>query len=99
MSPNFILIDGSYFCFYRYYAIHNWFKLARKEVTLDDPFKNDEFREKFRKTFVDKIKEIPKRLKIEKPIIIVVKIVQEKIFGEIKCMTSTKQQEYMMIHS
>ena len=29
------------------------------EVTLDDPFKNDEFREKFRKTFVDKIKEIP----------------------------------------
>jgi len=71
MSPNFILIDGSYFCFYRYYAIHNWFKLARKEVTLDDPFKNDEFREKFRKTFVDKIKEIPKRLKIEKPIIIV----------------------------
>ena len=68
MSPNFILIDGSYFCFYRYYAIHNWFKLARKEVTLDDPFKNDEFREKFRKTFVDKMKEIPKRLKIEKPI-------------------------------
>ena len=71
MSPNFILIDGSYFCFYRYYAIHNWFKLARKEVKLDDPFKNDEFREKFRKTFVDKMKEIPKRLKIDKPIVIV----------------------------
>ena len=32
MPSNFVLIDGSYFCFYRYYAIHNWFKLARKEV-------------------------------------------------------------------
>lgn len=90
MAGNFILIDGSYFCFYRYYAIHNWFKLARKEVELDDPFKNDEFREKFRKTFVDKMKEIPKRLKIEKPIIIVgkdcprVDIWRNKIYDQYK---------------
>lgn len=90
MAPNFILIDGSYFCFYRYYAIHNWFKLARKEVALDDPFKNEEFREKFRKTFVDKIKEIPKRLKIDNPIIIVgkdcsrVDIWRNKIYDQYK---------------
>ena len=71
MPPNFVLIDGSYFCFYRYYAILNWFKLARKEVELDEPINNEEFREKFRKTFVDKMKEIPKKLKITNPIVIV----------------------------
>ena len=69
MPPNFVLIDGSYFCFYRYYAILNWFKLARKEVELDEPINNEEFREKFRKTFVDKMKEIPKKLKITNPIV------------------------------
>lgn len=90
MPTNFILIDGSYFCFYRYYAIHNWFKLARKEVELDDPFQNDEFKEKFRKTFIDKMQEIPKRLKIEKPIIIVgkdcprVDIWRNKVYDQYK---------------
>ena len=33
-QPNFILIDGSYFIFYRFYAILNWFKLAKKEQTI-----------------------------------------------------------------
>jgi len=73
MSTNFILIDGSYFCFYRYYAIHNWFKNARKEVELTDPSKNEEFVEKYRKTFQSKIKELPKKLNIKNPIIIVAK--------------------------
>ena len=29
--PNFILIDGSYYCFYRYFAIEQWFRLAKKD--------------------------------------------------------------------
>ena len=29
---NYILIDGSYFVFYRYYALLNWWKLAKKEI-------------------------------------------------------------------
>ena len=73
MPKNFILIDGSYYCFYRYFAIHNWFKLARKEVELTNPSENAEFVDKFRKTFVSKIQEIPKKLKIESPIMIVAK--------------------------
>jgi len=61
---NYILIDGSYYCFYRYYAIHAWFKNAHREVTLEDPYKNELFVEKFKKMFINKIKELPKKLKL-----------------------------------
>ena len=50
---NYILIDGSYYCFYRYYAIHAWFKNAHREVTLEDPYKNELFVEKFKKMFIN----------------------------------------------
>ena len=74
MKQNFIFIDGSYFVFYRYYALLNWFKLARKDEKMDKenpPIENLEFVDKFKKTFVSKMKEIQKKLKIENPIIIV----------------------------
>ena len=57
MSQNFLLIDGSYFVFFRYYALLNWFKLAKKEQIIDKehpPYENIEFVEKFKKTFVSK---------------------------------------------
>ena len=69
--PNVILFDGSYFCFYRYFVIEQWFRLAKKDEKMDDPFQNALFVEKFRKTFVDKIGETIKKLKIENPIIMV----------------------------
>ena len=40
-QPNFILVDGSYYIFYRYYAIFNWFKLAKKDETLENPIENE----------------------------------------------------------
>ncbi len=70
----FILIDGSYFIFFRYYAILNWFKLAKRDQTLDKehpPEKNNDFVDKFTKTFQQKMQEIPKKLKIDNPIILV----------------------------
>lgn len=70
---NFILIDGSYFCFYRYYALLRWWSLARKDIELDDPYDNQEFKEKFESTFINKIKEIPLKLKIKNPIILTAK--------------------------
>ena len=69
-DPTYILIDASYFIFYRYYALIAWWKLAKPEEPLDNPFESDEFVEKFKKTFIDKIKEIPKKLKIKEFIII-----------------------------
>ena len=61
-----ILIDGSYFCFYRYYSLLNWWKNAYPEEPLDDPFLNPTFVNKFKKTFVEHVSEIPKRLGLDK---------------------------------
>jgi 5'-3' exonuclease len=70
MTQSFILIDGSYCIFYRFHALMNWFKLAKKEH-LENPTENKEFVDKYTKTFVSKLKEIPDKLKIKDPIIIV----------------------------
>ena len=37
MNPIFIFVDGSYYCFYRYFALMQWWKNAYPEETLDDP--------------------------------------------------------------
>mgnify|MGYP001355839104 CR=1 FL=1 len=64
-QPDFIMIDMSYFIFYRYYALLAWWKLAKPEEPLENPIENKEFVYKFNQTFVDKITEIPKKLKIK----------------------------------
>jgi 5'-3' exonuclease len=75
MNPTFIFVDGSYYCFYRYFALQQWWKNAYPEEPLYDPFENEKFVEKFRKTFVENLEQIPKKLKIHKepvkPILIV----------------------------
>jgi hypothetical protein len=53
MNPTFIFVDGSYYNFYRYYALMNWWKIAFPEETIDDPIKNGKFLEKFKKTFIN----------------------------------------------
>ena len=63
---NIILIDISYYIFYRYYAVHSWWKLAKPDEELTIPYENEEFVKKFKNTFVEKINEIPKKLKIHK---------------------------------
>jgi 5'-3' exonuclease len=75
-TPTFIFIDGSYFCFYRYHSLLNWWKNACPEEidVLQNPYQNDKFVDKFKKIFIDNIKKIPKNLKLDKsinPIIIV----------------------------
>jgi 5'-3' exonuclease len=62
----FLFIDGSYYCFHRYYSLIRWWKSAYPETPLDDPFLNEKFVDKFKKTFVSTITEIPKNLKIKK---------------------------------
>ena len=75
-NPTFIFIDGSYFCFYRYHSLLNWWKNACPEEidVLQNPYQNDKFVDRFKKIFIDNIKKIPKNLKLDKsinPIIIV----------------------------
>jgi len=67
-DPTFIFVDGSYYNFYRYYALLNWWKNAYPEEPIEDPYKNKIFVDKFKKTFVENLIQIPKRLKLEENI-------------------------------
>lgn len=74
MNPTFVFIDGSYFSYYRYFSILSWWKRAYPDTKLDDPYTNNIFVEKYKKTFVESVKEIPKKLNIsrrDRPILIV----------------------------
>jgi 5'-3' exonuclease len=69
-SPNnqiFIFIDGSYYCFHRYYSLLNWWKNAFPEESLENPIENPIFVEKFKKTFIETLQQIPKKLNLCKP--------------------------------
>lgn len=69
MNPTFIFVDGSYYCFYRYFALQQWWKNAYPEEPLPNPYENEKFVEKFCKTFIDNLQQIPKKLKIHKEIV------------------------------
>ena len=71
MPPTFIFVDGSYYCFYRYFALLNWWRNAYPDDPLDDPYENQIFVNKFKKLFVENLAQIPKKLKISNPILIV----------------------------
>jgi 5'-3' exonuclease len=74
MNPTFIFVDGSYYNFYRYFALLQWWKNAYPDEPLVDPFQNNKFVEKYKKIFIENLKQIPTKLKIPKttkPILIV----------------------------
>jgi len=62
---NYIFIDASYFIFFRFHALKNWWSLAKKDEPII-PNESQEFKEKFRKIFADKIKVIAKNVGIKK---------------------------------
>lgn len=66
MNSYHIFIDGSYYTFYRLFALINWWKLSHKDENYLNLHENKEFVDKFRKMFIEKLKEIPKKLKINK---------------------------------
>jgi len=76
-SPQtYIFIDGSYFCFYRYCSLLTWWKNAFPEEldVLKDPYQNQVFVDKFKKIFIETVRNLKKNLSIDKqiePIIIV----------------------------
>lgn len=68
----YIFVDGSYYCFYRYYASLSWWRFAHPEIELGDPFLNADFVSHFRKLFVEGVKSMPKKLKASKNAVIIV---------------------------
>ena len=64
---NYLLLDTSYIIFYRYFALLQWWKLAKKDIILpENPYESKEFVEKFTKLFLEQINMIKKKLKIQK---------------------------------
>jgi 5'-3' exonuclease len=83
MLPPYIFIDGSYFVFHRFHALKRWWKSAKPEEPLGEPIDNPLFVEKFKKTFVENIENIHKKLGIHKqtktkPILVVGKDCKRK---------------------
>jgi 5'-3' exonuclease len=68
---HYILIDGSYFVFYRVFALQVWWRNAKPEIKLEEPFNNECFVEKYKSTFISKMNEIKKKLKMKDATIIV----------------------------
>jgi len=65
-NTTFIYIDGSYFCYHRYFSVIKWWNMAHPDKKDIIPIETPEFVEKFKKTFLEKVKEIPEMLKINK---------------------------------
>ena len=71
---DYVLIDGSYYCFYRYHAMLIWWKNATKDIPDDfDPSKEPIFLQKFKDLFIKRLMECIKKLKLTNPTIIVAK--------------------------
>lgn len=87
---NYLFIDGSYYIFFRYYSIMNWYKLSHKGEEINDPINNPEFVNKFKKTFLSKIGEIIEKLNINNPVIIVGKDTSRKDIWRMKYLPTYK---------
>jgi len=66
MSQPIIMIDARYYCFHRFFSLIKWWKTAYPDTQIENPIENPDFVDKFKKTFIEKIQEIPKKLKIDK---------------------------------
>lgn len=69
--PNLLIIDTSYYNFYRFYATVTWYKNAHPEEEIQSDYdwiQNTEFMEKFKKLFIENIKKFQKKFKICKTI-------------------------------
>lgn len=58
----YIFIDGSYYCFYRYFSLVTWWKLAHKDEPLGSPCENEIFINKFKQIFVKSVGKILKNI-------------------------------------
>ena len=97
---NFILIDGSYFVFYRYFALNLWWKNAKSGEKPDISCNDEpEFIEKFKKTFQIRVDEMNDCLGIDKSIKLVGKdckrsdIWRNRLYPSYK-ITRTKDDEF-----
>ena len=61
----YLFVDASYYIFFRYHALRNWWKLAKKDESQECSALNAPFVAKFKELFASKFKEIFKKLKLD----------------------------------
>lgn len=66
-----IIIDGSYYIFYRYFATYRWFTFQKKVFDVDTITENEEFTSTFIKHFNSDLKKIQKKWKTDMDNIII----------------------------
>jgi len=67
IDKTYIIVDTSYWIFYRYFALMQWWKHAKTDTELpENPYDCPEFVEKFIKTFTESIETFKKKQKIHK---------------------------------
>lgn len=69
--PEILFVDGSYYTFFRYFALIQWYQHKNKMKDLETTDGCIEFTNKFRDLFAKKLKEIIKKLKLKNPLIVV----------------------------
>ena len=98
---NYLLIDVSYACFYRFYANKTWFKFSHPEETIEpntDWTKNIQFMEKYEKIFDASILNLMDLYNISKENVILAKdcsrknIWRNKVYSEYK---STREASHI----
>ena len=72
MISNYLIIDGSYYIFYRFHATLAWWMKKTNSVKTD-LINQPEFVNSFKRNFIPKLKSISKNLSIDSPTIIVCK--------------------------
>lgn len=71
MKNPILFIDMSYYIFYRYHALKNWYKRSQEtELDVENIMSNELFIQKFHKLFIENIKKIQKKHKIEDSLVI-----------------------------
>tara|TARA_Y100001970_G_C14257575_1_gene876672 strand:- start:10509 stop:11309 length:801 start_codon:yes stop_codon:yes gene_type:complete len=74
MENPILFIDMSYYIFYRFYALRNWYKRSQEtELDVENVMENELFIKKYHKLFIENIKKIQKKHNLENALIIFAK--------------------------
>ena len=95
---NIIIVDGSYYVFYRFHAICMWWSKARREDEPVEPIDAPRFIETFKSTFYKKLQEIEKKYKITDPVRYVAKDCRQRDIWRMSLLPKYKQQRKNSSH-
>ena len=74
MENPILFIDMSYYIFYRFFALSNWYKRSQEDVLdIENILDNKIFIEKYHKLFIENIKKIQKKYEIQNSLVIFAK--------------------------